>query len=144
MKAHKCSLVNRRLGNCNLLVLVVIIAHLFRKVNNLQKNFLCIFIYLLQFTRPARSGQISCLHGNLTDQQDGGTPVYEQNKAASKLCLQLAATHGTCGFVNRRLVNCNATNPAREIHSPSGMTVNIKGERLFMNKTKLQANFVCD
>ena len=34
-------------------------------------------------------------------------------------------------------MNCNATNPAREIHSPSGMTVNIKGERLFMNKTKL-------
>lgn len=29
-------------------------------------------------------------------------PVYEQNKAASKLCLRLAATHGTCGFVNRR------------------------------------------
>ena len=23
-----------------------------------------------QFTRPARSGQISCLHRNLTDQQD--------------------------------------------------------------------------
>ncbi len=31
---------------------------------------ICIFIYLLQFTQPARSGQISCLHGNLTDQQD--------------------------------------------------------------------------
>ena len=71
-------------------------------------------------------------------------PVNEQNKAASKLYLRLAATHGTCGFVNRRLVNCNATNPAREIHSPSGMAVNIKGECLFMNKTKLQANFVCD
>ena len=24
----------------------------------------------LQFTRPARSGQISCLHEDLTDQQD--------------------------------------------------------------------------
>ena len=55
MKAHECSLVNRRLGNCNLLVLVVIIAHLFRKVNNLQKKFLCIFIYLLQFTRTLLS-----------------------------------------------------------------------------------------
>ena len=31
-------LVNRRLGNCNLLVLVVIIAHLFQKVYNLQKK----------------------------------------------------------------------------------------------------------
>ena len=45
VKAHKCSLVNRRLGNCNLLVLVVIIAHLFQKVNNLQKkNYAFLFI----------------------------------------------------------------------------------------------------
>ena len=33
-------------------------------------------------------------------------PVNEQNKAASKLCLRLAATHGTCGFANGRSVNC--------------------------------------
>ena len=33
------------------------------------------------------------------------TPVYEQNKAARKLCLRLAATHGTCGFVNGCPVN---------------------------------------
>ena len=33
--------------------------------------------------------------------------VYEQNKAASKLCLRLAATHGTCGFANGCPVNCN-------------------------------------
>ena len=37
--------MNRRLGNCNLLVLVVIIAHLFQKVNNLQKkNYAFLFI----------------------------------------------------------------------------------------------------
>ena len=34
-------------------------------------------------------------------------PVNEQNKAASKLCLRLAATHGTCGFVNGCPVNSN-------------------------------------
>ena len=35
------------------------------------------------------------------------TPVYEQNKAARKLCLRLAAKHGTCGFVNGCPVNNN-------------------------------------
>ena len=37
------------------------------------------------------------------------TPVNEQNKAASKLSLRLAATHGTCGFVNGRPVNSGET-----------------------------------
>ena len=33
-------------------------------------------------------------------------PVNEQNKAASKLCLRLAAMHGTCSFANGHSVNC--------------------------------------
>ena len=33
-------------------------------------------------------------------------PVNEQNKAASKLCLRLAAMLGTCSFANGRSVNC--------------------------------------
>ena len=32
--------------------------------------------------------------------------MNEQNKAARKLCLRLAATHGTCSFANGHSVNC--------------------------------------
>ena len=84
MKAHKYSLVNRRLGNCNLLVLVVIIAHLFQKVNNLQKkNYAFLFICyssrnlldLDKFHACMEIWQIS---------RTKWTPVHEQNKVAKQ------------------------------------------------------------
>ena len=48
------------------------------------------------------------------------TPVHEQNKVARKPCLRLATAHGTCGFANGRLVNCNNVHCEATAHGTCG------------------------
>ena len=109
VKAHKCSLVNRRLGNCNLLVLVVIIAHLFQKVNNLQKKNYA-FLFICYSSRVGLRMPFGAMVSS--PDQTPQVPVrffliihyFERPASSVRLMksIHLRAYCKYCGFVNRR------------------------------------------
>ena len=84
----------------------------------------------------------SCLHEDLTDQQDEWTPVHEQNKVAANLS-RLATTHGTCGFANNgRPVNCTSNMQPEVFESLGVMVSDLISVKFLSNTAYNDMNYI--